>query len=119
MLALTRLVITQWFGNIEENVEDEIANNNNYGRQNIRCLIDTGSDKSIIKSSVLSEDYEKEKMAKPLWYRTILGTAQIKYKVTTPNPKQFLAKRTLTWKASKFKNKNYDAIVGKNFLILL
>ena len=43
----------------------------------------------------------------------------MKYKVTTPIPKQFLAKGTLTWKAIEFKNKNTDAIVGQNLLIPL
>ena len=47
------------------------------------------------------------------------GTDQIKYKVNTPIPKQFLAKGTLTWKAIEVKNKNYDAIVCQNFFIPL
>lgn len=86
------------------------------GKQKIRCLIDTGSTTSIIKQNKLIDNYPEQKLERPIKYRTLNGLNEIYSYLITPFPKEFCCLGTLSWKVVNFKNDNYDAIMGQNFL---
>lgn len=64
----------------------------------------------------MTEQYTKVTLKNPLFFKTLNGTNEIKYVVTTPFPKEFGCLGTLQWKIINFSNKNFTAIIGQNFL---
>lgn len=61
-------------------------------------------------------NYPKEKLSKPLSYRTLNGINIIKFKIVTPFPREFNCSGTLSWNVIDFSNEKFDAIMGQNFL---
>lgn len=89
------------------------------GRQRLKCLVDTGSTTSIVRRNVLQENYQEQKLSKPLKYRTLNGINEVRYYIVTPFPTEFNCTGTLIWNVIDFQNEKYDAIIGQNFLIPL
>lgn len=84
----------------------------------IRCLIDTGSETSILTSSVLGK-YPEEELCKTLFFSTLNGILEVKTRKVTPIPEEFKISGTLSWKIMNLSCRKYDAIIGQNFLIPL
>ncbi len=80
----------------------------------INCLIDSGSDTSLIKPDILN--YKISRMETPLNFSSLSGQTQISYTMQSPFPEEFVKNGTLEWKVYPLKSKKYDAIVGINFL---
>lgn len=89
------------------------------GDHKIRCLIDTGSETSIIQPNALGNLFPPRKLNRPLCYKTLNGINQVTYKIVTPIPREFNVSGTFSWKVINFNSKNYSAIIGQNFLIPL
>lgn len=86
-----------------------------FGQIKINCLLDTGSDTSLIKLDKLP--YKKIKLTKPIKYNSLGGPNQVTHKTISPIPKEFKMSGTLEWKLFPLKSTKYDAIIGMNFLI--
>ena len=86
------------------------------GKEKIKCLIDTGSATSVIKPNILNE-FSEENLSEPVYYSTINGVNKITKKLITPIPTEFKLLGNVTWKIIDLKGRNYDAIMGQNFLV--
>lgn len=79
-------------------------------------MVDTGADTKVIKPGVLLY-FKPQKLQKSVWFRTLNGLNEITEYIRTPMPKQFVAIGNISWKVLDFQSKNYDAIIGQNFLV--
>lgn len=85
------------------------------GNQKFKCLIDTGSETSIIKPQIL-QNFSETKLSNPLYYSTINGINKVDREIVTPLPKEFLTKGSISWKVIALNGRKYDAIIGQNLL---
>lgn len=83
-----------------------------------KCLIDTGSETSILKPNILP-NYPELKLAKPLYFSTLNGISKVESKIITPIPLEFNKRGNLSWKIMDLTGRKYDAIIGQNFLVPL
>ena len=81
----------------------------------INCLIDSGSDTSLIKPNILN--YPISRLDNPITYNSLGGPKNVTLKMITPIPKELIQKGTLEWKIFPLKSRKYEAIIGINFLI--
>ena len=85
-----------------------------FGNTEINCLIDTGSDTSLMKPQILK--YKNQKLQKPIKYNSLGGIGQVTHVMRTPFPKEFKVQGDMEWKIFPLKSNKYDGIIGMNFL---
>lgn len=85
------------------------------GKDNIKCLIDTGSSTSLLDNKLLSQ-YKREKLETPIQFNTINGQFTISEEIITPLPVEFNEDSLMVWKLTSFENKKFNALIGQNIL---
>lgn len=78
-------------------------------------MIDTGSTTSILDEDKLRK-YNRLPLQNSIQFTSLNGRTDITHEIITDLPIEFGENATMSWKLTKFVDKDFDAILGQNIL---
>lgn len=78
-------------------------------------MIDTGSTTSILDEEKLQK-YIRVPLRNSIQFTSLNGSTNITHEIITDLPIEFGEDATMSWKLTKFVNKDFEAIIGQNIL---